>query len=179
MIATDNDLARLRSRSELMLSCVRLALRNAIAWRKAGGLAPTQADFITLARTRLQQSQDFLTAPAPDHRRMTSQVEGTARRVFASRLTKRLLTIAPRQYIASAGESPDALLRDRNGRLHAVLLSSETTPLNMGLAAVAVARRVLLENLSFGVTVHVLSTDTGKHHTFLYNDHLHELPTAV
>jgi hypothetical protein len=179
MIATDNDLGHLRSRSELMLSCVRLALRNAIAWRRAGGPAPTQADFTTLARTLLQQSHDFLAARAPNRRRMTSQVEATARRVFASRLTKRLLTMAPRQYIASAGQGPDALLRDRNGRIHAVLFSSETAPLNMRLAAAAVARRVSLENLSFGVTVHVLPIDTGKHHTFLYEDDLHELPAAV
>lgn len=170
MISMVDRLARAKARPLHIESAVRIALGDAMAWRIGGGSAPTPAAFAAAAVAHARQVLDSSNFDTTERSRTLSAVQLTAKRFAASALCRRLMTVPAAQIVRlpPAAHGPDAVVRDRRRRLHAVTLKLDPDAFEAGRTAtlIAGATAVAVADQLSPLTIHVFSLATGQRQAF-------------
>lgn len=165
-----DPLALAKARPLLIEDAVRTALRDAIAWRIGGGSAPSVDAFAAAAVVAARQSLDASGSDAAERSRSLTAVQAVAQRFAASSLGRRLMSVPASQFVRLAWNrhGPDAIVRDRRRRLHAVALRLEADALDAGrtATAVVVATPLPVADRLSPVMVHVFALATQRRYTF-------------
>jgi hypothetical protein len=165
-----DQLARVKSRPMLIESAIRVALQDAIAWRIGGGSAPGATAFATAAVAAARLALDTIDGDSAERSRTLATVQTAARRFAGSPLGRRLMTIPASQFIRirQSPDGPDALVRDRRRRLHAIALTAQRDAFDAGRIASRVARAtpLAIADRLTPLTVHVFSLASGRRHAF-------------
>ena len=163
-------LERAKSRPAIIEAAVRTALRDAIAWRIGGGDAPSPAALTTAAVAAARLTLDVTNGDSAERSRTLAAVAHAARAFAAGRFCRRLMTVPASRFIRlpRTFASPDVVVRDRRGHLHAIALSVRCDAFNAGAIAEDVARStpVAAADRLMPLTVHVVSLATQQRHTF-------------
>lgn len=159
-----------KSRPAVVEDAVRTALRDAIAWRSGGGDAPSPAAFAAAAVAAARLSLDAADGDSAERSRTLAAARDAAYAFAAGRLCRRLMTVPASRFVRLPRTplSPDAVLRDRRRRLHAVALRARCDAFTAGRIAADVARSTPLaagDRLT-PLNVHVVSLATQQRHTF-------------
>lgn len=169
VIAMDR-LQRAKFRHLFVEDAVRTALRDAIAWRIGGGAAPRPEAFAAAAAAAARLALDAADADMEERSRTLAAVARAARRFCASALGRRLMTLPAARFVRlpRRPQGPDAIVRDRRRRLHAIVLTLRGDALDAGDVATRAAAATTLSNADriTALTVHVFSLATAARHTF-------------
>lgn len=163
-------LAQAKARPMLIEHAVRTALRDAIAWRIGGGVAPNVDAFAAAAVAAARQALDTGTADALERSLTLGPVQSGAKRLSASVLGRRLMSVPASRFVrlSSALDGPDVIVRDRRRRLHAIVLRTNPDALDAGRTATAIANTTPLPGADrLGpLTIHIFCLATGQRYTF-------------
>jgi hypothetical protein len=160
-----------KARPFFVEDAVRTALRDAIAWRIGGGGAPRAEAFVAAAIAAARLGLDALDCDSVECSRTLAAVQRAARRFAISALGRRLMTVPAAQFLRlpRVAHGPDAIVRDRRRRLHAISLTARCGAFDAGQIASRSARATPLSVVDrlTPLTVHVFSLATAQRHTFV------------
>ena len=163
-------LQRVKCRPGLVEDAVRTALRDAIAWRLGGGVAPGDDAFTAAAVASARLDLDALDGDPDERSRALAAVARAARRFAATALCRRLMAVPAARFLRLREPgATDAMVRDRRGRLHAIVLTIRSDALETARLATQIASAVALpvpDRLA-PLTIHVLSLSGGYRHVFV------------
>jgi len=164
-----NDLERAKARPRRVEAAVRSALGDAVAWRIGGGAAPGATAFATAAIANARLQLDTAGADRVEQSRVLAAVGWAAGRFARSALCRRIMTVPATRFVRAPGgpHGPDVLVRDRRGRLHAVIITARCNGLEAARIATAAAAAIPLPSLHVltPMTVHVYALATGVRHS--------------
>jgi hypothetical protein len=163
-------LGQAKARPALVENAVRTALREALMWRIGGGRAPNSEALVAGALATARCSLDVLDCDRAERSRTLAAVGNAARRFASSALCRRLMAVPAAQFfrLPNSPHGPDAIIRDRRGRLHAVVITAGGDAFEAGEIAGRVARATALPRgcRLTPLNVHVFSLASAQRHLF-------------
>ncbi len=170
MLLAADRLARAKARPVLVEHVIRTALRDAIAWRIGGGAAPESEALGAAAVVATRQLLDARAADVAELSRTLSAVQAAARTFTQSKLWHRLMSVPTSRFIRLEPDAsgPDAIIRDRHGRVHVVALRFTGDAFAAGSAALHVAQstRLAAADRLAPLHVHIFCLRTKRRHAF-------------
>jgi hypothetical protein len=163
-------LQRAKSRPIFVQDAVRTALRDFVAWRCGGGKSPGPEAFIAAALAAARLALDEIDCDAAERSRTLASVERAAGRFTRTALGRRLLNVPAARFLRlpRTANGPDAVVRDRQRHVHAIVLTTGHDALEAGQIAsrVAAATPLAIADRLKPLTVHVFSLTTAHRRTF-------------